>query len=79
MYKAIVFFVCCLTAFFRNKLGSEDEIKIKNSINLAAVEKHDLTPELYWHGGKYKNKIEKKSLLFFFFKFKKIGSGGSVK
>ena len=41
---------------------------IINLINLAAgVE------------GKYKNKIEKKSLFIFFFNFQKIGSGGSVK
>ena len=28
-HKAIVFFIFCFTDFFRNKLGSEDEIKIK--------------------------------------------------
>ena len=27
--KAKVFFIFCFTDFFRNKLGSEDEIKIK--------------------------------------------------
>ena len=27
--KAIAFFIFCFTIFFRNKLGSEDEIKIK--------------------------------------------------
>ena len=30
--KAIVFFIFCFTDFFRNKLVSEDDIKIKNKI-----------------------------------------------
>ena len=31
--EAIVFFIFCFTDFFRNKLVSEDEIKIKIKIN----------------------------------------------
>ena len=57
--------------------------QVLSLINLAAIEKtkrKNITELQYCTGmsrGEMKNKIEKKSS--FFFNFKKIGSGGSVK